>query len=49
MSKTFRLVTTIIIVVLAFFTVLFTGMGLRAWAFLLPDRPIVPTKWDYRA
>ena len=28
MSKTFRLVTTIIIVVLAFFTVLFTGMGL---------------------
>ena len=28
MSKTFRLVTTIIIVVLAFFTVLFTGTGL---------------------
>ena len=28
MSKTFRLVTTIIIVILAFFTVLFTGMGL---------------------
>ena len=28
MSKTFRLITTIIIVVLAFFTVLFTGMGL---------------------
>ena len=28
MSKTFRLVTTIISVILAFFTVLFTGMGL---------------------
>ncbi len=28
MSKTFRLVTTMIIVILAFFTVLFTGMGL---------------------
>ena len=28
MSKTFRLVTTIIIVILAFFTVLFTGMGI---------------------
>ena len=28
MSKTFRLITTIIIVILAFFTVLFTGMGL---------------------
>ena len=28
MSKTFRLVTTIMIVILAFFTVLFTGMGL---------------------
>ena len=28
MSKTFRLVTTIIIVILAFFTILFTGMGI---------------------
>lgn len=28
MSKTFRLVTTIIIVVLAFLTLLFTGMGI---------------------
>ena len=28
MSKTFRLITTIIIVILAFFTILFTGMGI---------------------
>ena len=28
MSKTFRLVTTIIIVILTFFTILFTGMGI---------------------
>ena len=28
MSKTFRLVTTIIIVILAFITILFTGMGI---------------------
>ena len=28
MSKTFRLITTLIIVILAFFTLLFTGMGI---------------------
>ena len=28
MSKTFQTVTTIIIVILAFFTILFTGMGI---------------------